>query len=52
MYDGKITGIFDVATKKALSDFVNINNFENKMQGDGRIWKSILDYLEELAGRA
>lgn len=48
-YDGKITGSFDLATQKALADFVNINNFENKMHEDGRIWKSILNYLEELA---
>jgi uncharacterized Ntn-hydrolase superfamily protein len=49
IYDGKITGSFDLATQKALADFVNINNFENKMHEGGRIWKSILNYLEELA---
>jgi len=49
IYDGKITGSFDLATQKALADFVHINNFENKMHKDGRIWKSILNYLEELA---
>jgi uncharacterized Ntn-hydrolase superfamily protein len=38
-----------LATQKALADFVHINNFENKMHKDGRIWKSILNYLEELA---
>jgi uncharacterized Ntn-hydrolase superfamily protein len=49
IYDGRITGSFDLATQKALADFVNINNFENKMHEDGRIWKSVLNYLEELA---
>jgi uncharacterized Ntn-hydrolase superfamily protein len=38
--------------KKALTNFVNINNFENKMREERRIWKSVLDYLEELARRA
>lgn len=46
-YDGNVTGEFDDTTRKALKDFVNINNFENKMRDDGRIWKSVLDYLEE-----
>jgi uncharacterized Ntn-hydrolase superfamily protein len=51
MYDGGITGVFDETTKKALRNFVNINNFENKMREDGRIWKSILDYLHEAEQR-
>jgi uncharacterized Ntn-hydrolase superfamily protein len=49
IYDGNVTGDFDTATRKALAYFVNVNNFENKMHEDGRIWKSILDYLEGLA---
>lgn len=52
MYSGPITGNLDDATRKALEDFVNINNFENRMHEPGRIWKSILDYMEELANRA
>jgi uncharacterized Ntn-hydrolase superfamily protein len=52
MYEGPVTGVLDVATKKALQDFVNIHNFENRMHDDGRIWKSILDYMKELANRA
>jgi len=51
MYEGSITGVLDDATKKALHEFVNIYNFENKMHDDGRIWKSILDYVKELANR-
>jgi uncharacterized Ntn-hydrolase superfamily protein len=49
MYDGPISGIFDDQTKKALKDFVNVNNFENKMHEEGRIWRSILDYIQDLA---
>ena len=51
MYKGEITGVLDDATNKALHEFVNINNFENRMHEQGRIWKSILDYMGELAGR-
>jgi len=48
MYDGPINGVLDDETKMALRRFINVNNFENKMRDDGRIWKSILDYLDEL----
>jgi uncharacterized Ntn-hydrolase superfamily protein len=52
MYDGPISGIFDDQTKRALKDFVNVNNFENKMHEEGRIWRSILDYIQDLARKA
>ena len=52
MYKGDITGVLDDATNKALHEFVNINNFENRMHEQGWIWKSILDYMGELASRA
>jgi len=48
MYDGPMNGRFDDDTKKALQRFVGMHNFENKMREDGRIWKSILVYREEL----
>ena len=51
-YRGSITGTLDDATKKALEDWVNINNFENRMREPGRIWRSILNYMEESAKRA
>jgi len=52
IYKGAITGVLDDATNKALYEFVNIHNFENRMHEQGRIWKSILDYMGELASRA
>ena len=52
MYKGEITGVLDDATNKALHEFVNMNNFENRMHEQGWIWKSILDYMGELASRA
>lgn len=48
LYDGPVNGIFDDDAKKALQTFVHTHNFENKMREDGRIWKSILLYLDEL----
>jgi uncharacterized Ntn-hydrolase superfamily protein len=48
-YKGSITGIYDDPTKKALSDFVNVNNFENRMHEEGLIWKSIMKYMHDLA---
>lgn len=51
-YAGNVTGNLDTTTKKALDDFVNINNFEDRMRQEGKIWKSILDYMEELTKRS
>ena len=48
-YRGSINGNYDEPTKKALGDFVNVNNFENRMHKDGFVWKSILHYMEEMA---
>ena len=52
LYKGSVTGTYDEATKKALQDFVNVNNFENKMRKDGLIWKSVLDYMQDTARRS
>jgi uncharacterized Ntn-hydrolase superfamily protein len=51
IYDGQINGELDDRTKKALREFVNANNFENKMHDDGRIWRSILAYMDELTDK-
>jgi uncharacterized Ntn-hydrolase superfamily protein len=53
---GPKTGTWDAATAKAFAKFVNENNFENKIRTDGKIWPSLLHYLdtrsaEELARR-
>jgi uncharacterized Ntn-hydrolase superfamily protein len=52
MYKGTITGMLDDVTRKALNEFVNTHNFENRMHEEGRIWKSILDYMSTLASEA
>jgi uncharacterized Ntn-hydrolase superfamily protein len=48
-YAGGVTGDLDALAKKALDDFVNVNNLEDRMRQEGKIWKSILDHMEELA---
>ncbi len=49
IYNGPVTGTLDDSTKKALRTFVNVHNFENKMHEEGKIWKSILKYMDEEA---
>lgn len=53
---GPKTGAWDPATAKAFAKFVGEHNFENKVRSDGKIWPSVLGYLdsrsaEELARR-
>ena len=47
-YRGTITGVYDETTRSALRNFVNVNNFENRMHEDGLIWVSILNYMHAL----
>ncbi|MGA3108537.1 MAG: DUF1028 domain-containing protein [Candidatus Bathyarchaeia archaeon] len=51
-YEGSVNGSYDEPTKKALRDFVNVNNFENRMHKDGYIWKSILQCMEDMAKKS
>lgn len=48
-YKGEITGKMDEATKKALEEWMMINNFENKMRKDNYIWGSIYRFLLDIA---
>jgi uncharacterized Ntn-hydrolase superfamily protein len=53
---GPKTGTWDAATAKAFAKFVSEHNFENKVRTDGKIWPSLIRYLdtksaEELARR-
>lgn len=43
---GPKTGTWDAATNRAFEKFVGEHNFENKVRTDGKIWPSILHYLE------
>ena len=48
-YQGSVNGNYDEHTKQALRNFVNVNNFESRMHKEGYIWKSILQYMEDMA---
>ena len=48
-YKGEITGKWDGATEKAFTDWVMINNFENKLRKDRYIWGTIYRFLIEMA---
>ena len=43
---GPKTGAWDAATATAFTKFVAEHNFENKVRTDGKIWPSIVRYLE------
>lgn len=43
---------FSKEAEIALQEYINTNNFENKMREDNKIWKSVMDYLLEDAGLA
>jgi len=49
-YRGEITGKWDDATEKAFTDWVMINNFENKLRKDRYIWGTIYRFLIETSG--
>ena len=51
-YDGPITGVLDEATLRALEEWIAVNNFENKMRRDGKIWGTVYRFLLEEARRA
>jgi len=46
-YRGEITGKWDDATEKAFTDWVMINNFENKLRKDRYIWGTVYRFLIE-----
>lgn len=51
-YSGPVTGRLDEATLRALEHWMAINNFENKMRRDGKIWGTVYRFLLEEAQRA
>jgi len=48
-YEGEIMGKWDEATEKAFTDWVMINNFENKLRKDRYIWGTVYRFLIEMA---
>ena len=50
-YSGEITGKPDKETMEALKRWMAINNFENKMRRDGKLWGTVYRFLLEEARR-
>ncbi len=50
-YSGEITGKPDKETLEALERWMAINNFENKMRRDGKLWGTVYRFLLEEARR-
>lgn len=40
-YKGSANGKYDKATRKAFEDWAGMNNFENKVRTDGKLWGSV-----------
>ena len=40
-YRGPVTGKFDSKTKAAFKAWIEVNNFENKLRRDGKLWGSV-----------
>ncbi len=48
-YKGEITGRMNDETRKALEEWMMINNFENKIRKDNYIWGTIYRFLLDMA---
>jgi len=40
-YRGAASGKFDSKTKAAFEAWASVNNFENKVRSDGKVWGSV-----------
>jgi uncharacterized Ntn-hydrolase superfamily protein len=49
---GPASGKFDAKTKEAFEAWASINNFENKVRKDGKIWNSVLRAFRSSVGQA
>ncbi len=50
-YRGPVTGRADEATVKALEEWMAVNNFENKIRRDGKVWGTVYRFLLDEARR-
>ena len=50
-YRGPVTGELNEETLRALEHWMAVNNFENKMRRDGKIWGTVYRFLMEEARR-
>jgi uncharacterized Ntn-hydrolase superfamily protein len=40
-YRGPASGTFDAKTKAAFEAWASLNNYENKVRSDGKVWGSV-----------
>ncbi|OGS59990.1 MAG: fimbrial assembly protein FimA [Euryarchaeota archaeon RBG_19FT_COMBO_69_17] len=50
-HKGPASGKWDARTRKAFEDWAGMNNFENKVRKDDRLWGSLYRILRSQAGR-
>src|SRR3989475_9584223 len=46
LYRGLTTGKFDAKTKAAFEAWASVNNYENKLRNDGKVWGSLFRALK------
>lgn len=51
-YRGSVTGRYDRRTQAAFEDWAGMNNFENKIREDGKLWGSVYRVLQAQAARS
>ncbi|MCY0868394.1 MAG: DUF1028 domain-containing protein [Desulfurococcus sp.] len=49
-YKGEVTGAWSEETEAAFTTWAHVNNFENKLRSDNRIWGTVYRFLLEVAG--
>jgi uncharacterized Ntn-hydrolase superfamily protein len=50
-YKGPLNGRWDAATREAYEAWMGIENLENKVRRDGKLWRSVWRYVQEKARR-
>lgn len=50
-YRGPVTGQFDAKTKAAFKAWADVNNYENKIRTDGKVWGSVYRAFQEAVNR-
>jgi len=49
-YDGPVNGRWDAKSREALESWMGVENLENKVRTDGKLWGSVWRYIREKAG--
>jgi uncharacterized Ntn-hydrolase superfamily protein len=49
-YAGPVSGTWDDVSERALESWMGVENLENKVRRDGRLWGSVWRYIRERAG--